>query len=219
MKCDFHIHTHYSYDSTSSPKEIVDRAVQKGINCLVITDHEEVEGAKKAVEYAFNKSVLIIPGIEVKSRKGDILGLNVKEIIPAGLSVKETIKKIKEQGGMAIIAHPFSMFFSFKGDIKDFLEDIDGVEVFNAAIFSSENKRALEFVKKYNLAFTVGSDSHSSDSIGRAYLEIPGDNLSIEEVLLAVKNKKGKICGKEISFFEKITDHAKRGFSKFKLLC
>jgi predicted metal-dependent phosphoesterase TrpH len=219
MKCDFHIHTYYSYDSNSLPKEIVEKALQKGLDCLAITDHEEVGGAKEVMECALGKPILIIPGIEVKSRKGDILGLNVREIIPAGLSVKETIKRIQGQGGMAIIAHPFATLYHFKGDLKDFLGEIDGIEAFNAAIFSSENKRALEFAKKNNLAFTAGSDAHFPDSVGNAYLEIPGDDLSIEEVLLAVKNKKGKICGKEISFFGKITDHVKRNLSKFKLLC
>ena len=219
MKCDFHIHTHYSYDSNSLPKEVVEKALQKGIDCLAITDHEEVGGAKEVMEYAFGKSILIIPGIEVKSIKGDILGLNVREIIPAGLSVKETIKRIQEQGGMATIAHPFATFYHFKGDMEDFLGEIDGIEAFNAAIFASENKRALEFVKKHDLAFTAGSDAHFTNDIGNAYLEIPGDNLSVEEVLKAVRDKKGKICGKEISFFGKITDHVKRNISKFKLLC
>jgi len=219
MKCDFHVHTRYSYDSNSLPKEVVETALQEGIDCLVITDHEEVEGAKKVIEYAFGKSILIISGIEVKSRKGDILGLNVKETIPAGLSAKETIKRIQEQGGMAIIAHPFSFLYSFKGDLEDFLGEIDGIEAFNAAIFASENKKALEFAKKHDLAFTAGSDAHFINDIGNAYLEIPGDNLSVEEVLKAVRDKKGKICGREISFFEKVADHAKRGLSKFKLLC
>jgi predicted metal-dependent phosphoesterase TrpH len=219
MKCDFHVHTCYSYDSTSLPKEVVETALKKGIDCLAITDHEEVKGAEEVMEYAFGKSVLIIAGIEVKSRKGDILGLNVEEVIPAGLSVRETIKRIKEQGGMAIIAHPFSFLYSFKGNLEDFRNDIDGIEAFNAAIFTSENKKALEFAKKNNLAFTAGSDAHSPDDVGNAYLEIPGDSLSVEQVLRAVRDKKGKICGREMSLFEKITDHAKRGLSKFKLLC
>ena len=149
MKCDFHIHSRYSYDSTSSPKEIVEKAFEKGIDCLAITDHETVEGVGKVMEQASGKPILIIPGIEVKSRKGDILGLNVKEAIPAGLSAKETIEKIKEQGGMAVIAHPFSFLYSFKGDLKSLLGEMDGIEAFNAAIFSSDNRRALEFAEKY----------------------------------------------------------------------
>lgn len=214
MKCDLHVHTCYSYDSTSLPKQIVDAAIQKGIDCLAITDHEEIKGASETIKYALNKSLLIIPGIEVKSREGDILGLNIEKTIPKGLSAKETIMRIKEQGGMAIIAHPFAMFYPFKGDLKDFLSDIDGIEVLNASMFSWENKKALNFVKKYNLCFTAGSDAHSPDLIGSAYLEIPGENLSIEQVLEAIKNKEGKLWGKEVNFFKRTIAYVKRSIAK-----
>lgn len=90
MKCDLHIHTSHSYDSNSPPKEMVRAA---GIDCLAITDHGEVKGSAEAQQFAFSLPILIIPGIEVKSKEGDILGLNVKKIIPNGLSAKETIKK------------------------------------------------------------------------------------------------------------------------------
>ncbi len=216
MKCDFHIHTHYSYDSTSSVQDIVKVAVSKKINCLAITDHNEVEGALEIEKYATKESILIIPGIEVKTKMGDILGLNVKTKISDGLSVKDTVKKIKEQGGIAIIAHPFSLFTPFEGSIGDFLEEIDGIEVLNASIFQRDNKKALEVAKKEGLSFTAGSDAHSPNFVGRAYMEIPGNNLSVEQVLRAVINKNGRPCGKEISFFEKIVDHSQRTITKLK---
>ena len=214
MKCDFHIHTYYSYDSTSSPKQIIETAIQKGIDCLAITDHHEVKGAVETAEYAADKSILIIPGIEIKSREGDILGLNIKEIIPDGLSAEETIKRIKERGGMAIIPHPFSKLCPFKKNLEEFLGKIDGIEVLNASLFSSENKKALDFARKNNLCFTAGSDAHFPNFVGRVYLEIPGENLSIEEVLKAVRNKNAKLGGKETGFFEKVIDHLKRGIAK-----
>ena len=219
MKCDFHVHTCYSYDSTSSPKQVVDVALEKGIDCLAITDHNKVEGAAEVIRYAQDKSILIIPGIEIKSREGDILGLGIEQIIPDGLSAEETIEKIKERGGLAIIAHPFGWPYAFKGDLKDFVEKMDGIEVFNAAVFPRANKKASEIVKKYNLAFTAGSDSHFPDSVGKAYLEIPGEKLSVKEVLKAVKDKKCKIGGKEVCFFEKIIDHIKRNINKLKTSC
>ena len=138
MKCDFHIHTHYSYDSTSSVQDIVKVAVKKKINCLAITDHNEVKGALEIEKYATKESILIIPGIEVKTKMGDILGLNVKTKISDGLSVKDTVQKIKEQGGIAIIAHPFSSFTPFKGRIESFLEEINGIETLNASIFQRD---------------------------------------------------------------------------------
>ena len=215
MKCDFHVHTRYSYDSISLPREVVDVAIQKGIGCLAITDHEETKGAIKAAEYAFGKSVLIIPGVEVKSREGDILGLNVKKAIQAGLSARETIKKIKEQGGMAIIPHPFAIVYPFKGDLKDFLREIDGIEVLNAALFNSENKKAMDLARENNLCFTAGSDAHFPNLIGKAYLEIPGENLSIEQVLKAVIDKNAEVKGKGTFFFERILNHTKRNIAKF----
>ena len=219
MKCDFHCHTYYSYDSAAKPEEMVNAALKKGINCLAITDHGEIRGAQKAIEYAKDKPILIIPGIEIKSKEGDILGLNIKEIIPNKLSAKETIKKIKELGGLAILPHPFGWFCNFKGDLKNLVSEIDGIEVLNASIFGLGNKIALDFAKKYNLPLTVGSDAHFPNFVGRAYLEIPGENLSIGEILEKIKNKEVKVGGKEASSLEKVIDHLKRNFTKmFKVL-
>ena len=217
MKIDLHVHTSYSYDSRSLPKEMVEAAIEKGMDCLAITDHGEIKGASEAIEYAKGKPILIIPGIEIKSKEGDILGLNIKKVIPNGLSVRETIKKIKTAGGMAIIPHPFGRFCSFKGDFKKLVNEIDGIEVLNASIFGPGNKKALSFAQKLNLPFTAGSDAHFPNFVGRAFLEIPRNNLSIEEILKQIKNKNVKIGGSEANFFEKIIDHLKRNLAKIKI--
>jgi predicted metal-dependent phosphoesterase TrpH len=216
MKCDFHVHSQYSFDSNASPKEIVDKALKEGIDCLAITDHSEVKGAFEAIEYAKGKPILIIPGIEIKSKEGDILGLNVREKIPDKLSAKETIKRIKELGGLVIIPHPFGFFCQFKGNLRELIKEIDGIEVLNGSIFGKGNKIAQEFAKENNLCFTVGSDSHFSNFVGKCYLEIPGENLSIKEVFEKIKNKEGKVLGKEANFFEKVIDHLKRNFVKIQ---
>ncbi len=214
MKADLHIHTSYSYDSTASPKKMVDAALRKGINCMAITDHNEVKGSLEAAEYAQEKPILIIPGIEIKSREGDILGLNIKRIIPGGLSAKETIEKIKEEGGLAIIPHPFGWICSFKGDLINLLKKIDGIEALNASIFGPGNKKALNLSEKYNLPFTAGSDAHEPNMVGKFYLEIPGDNLSIEEILNQIKNKNVKAGGLKVNFFERAIAHLGRNIAK-----
>ena len=118
MKCDLHIHSYVSHDSISSPKDIIKEAQRKGIDCLAITDHGEVKAFDEIKKYAQSINLLVIPGIEIKSDKGDIIGLNIKERIPEGLSVKETIKRIKEQNGFVIIPHPFFKYYKFKEDLN-----------------------------------------------------------------------------------------------------
>ena len=214
MKCDLHCHTFYSFDSNASPKEIVEAAIKKGIDCVAITDHDEIAGAQEAIELSKGKPILIIPGIEVKSKEGDILALGVKEKIPSKLPAKETIRKIKEAGGIAIIAHPFAFLENFKGNLKEIISEIDGIEVLNASIFGRGNKRAKDFAKKFNLPFTAGSDAHSKDFVGKAYLEIEGENLTVSEVLEKIKKKECKVKGKEANFLEKLISHLKRNFYK-----
>jgi len=216
MKCDLHVHTAYSFDSLSSPKEMVEAAIKNGIDCLAITDHDVIGGAREAVEYARGKPILIIPGIEIKTKEGDILGLNVKEVIPKNLSARETIKKIKEAGGIAIIPHPFGWFCSFLGNLENLIDEINGLEVLNSSIFGPGNKKSLSLAQKYSLPFTCGSDAHFPSFVGKCYLEIPGKNLSLEEVLQKIKNKEGKISGLETNFIKKVIDHLKRNLAKLK---
>lgn len=231
MKCDLHCHTSYSHDSTARPEEMVEAALRKGINCLAICDHGETKGARKAAEYAKDKPILIIPGIEIKSKQGDILGLNIKEIIPNKLPASETIERIRELGGLAAIPHPFGWSCSFKGDLENIIPERDNlgetdssqaplgtlaIEVLNASIFGRGNKKALAFSKNHRLPKTVGSDAHFPNFIGRVYLEIPGDNFSVEEVLDRIKKGAVTVHGREAEFFEKVIDHIKRNIAKLK---
>jgi len=214
MKCDLHIHTLYSYDSSALPKEMIDMALKRRINCLAITDHGQIKGAIEAIDYAKGKPILIIPGIEVKTKEGDVLGLNIREKIEDGLWAKETIEKIKKLGGMVIIPHPFALFYPFLGKIEEILELIDGIEVSNASVFGAGNKKALKLAEKFNLPFTAGSDAHFPNFVGKVFLEIPGENLSIEEILEKIKKREGKLGGKEAGFFEKFFDHVRRNMVK-----
>jgi len=217
MKCDLHIHTRYSFDSSSAPEAVIDTALKRGINCLAITDHSQVKGVMVAQEYARGKPIVIIPGIEIKSRAGDILGLNIKEIIPDGLSAQETVKRIKKSGGMAIIPHPFGFMSSFKrGILIDLIPEIDGIEVLNGALFRKNNEKALRFAQKHNLAFTAGSDAHTTKSVGGVYIEIPGEDLTVEEILVAIREKRGKVEGQEHGLGEKIIEYLKMLVAKLR---
>lgn len=220
MKADLHIHTNFSYDGLSSPQEMVASAISKGIDCICITDHHEIRGAIEALRFAFSKSILVIPGIEIRTKEGDILGLNVKKIIPGGLSAKETIIEINKLGGMAIIAHPFAWPRNFQGDLKGLFEQRSnffiGIEVLNASVPNFANKKALKFAQDFGASFIAASDAHETDFIGKAILEIPGDGLSAEEVLEEIKKRNVKLKKEKVGLFEKITRQTKRSLQKFK---
>jgi hypothetical protein len=216
MKADLHVHTNYSYDSISSPQETVKAALLKGLDCIAICDHGEIEGAIEAIKAAFDKPILVIPGIEIKSREGDILGLNIQKVIPNGLPAQETILEIKKAGGFVIIPHPFGFFCSFKGNLEDISQNIDAIETLNANIFKNNNQKALDWAQKHNLAISAGSDAHSPMFIGRAFLEIPGAKLSISQIFEQIKNKRTRALGKEINIFLKGIAFSQRTWAKMK---
>ena len=214
MKIDFHIHSNFSPDGFSSPEEIVDTAIERKIDCICITDHSQIQGAIRAMKHGFDKNILVIPGIEILSQSGDILGINVKKIIPDGLTVEETIKEIHKQKGMAVIPHPFNQpVGNFRGGEKEFLM-ADAIEVFNASVFRFVNKKAVNLSKKMNLCFTAGSDAHRAKFVGRGYLEISKNIISEKELIEEVKNKTGFIQGKILNFWETIENCLKVDIKK-----
>jgi len=219
MRADLHVHTSFSYDGLPTPKEVVDFAISKKIGCIAICDHGEIKGALQAMKYAKSKPIIVIPGIEIKSKEGEIIALNIKEEISSGLSAKETIEKIIEKRGLPVIPHPFDYFLPFWGIEKmvDFLKEKKvAVEVFNASIlFYTPNIQAKDFVEKFNLPFTAGSDAHSLNFIGKGYLELKEVN-SPEEVIELIIQRKVSFGFEPISFWEKIGDHLKRLIVKIK---
>lgn len=204
MKADIHIHTNFSCDGISSPAQVVRAAIEKNIQCIAITDHGQVKGAVEAMTFGFDKNILVIPGIEITTLSGDILGINVKKIIPNHLSAQATVKAIKEQGGIAVIPHPFDGVIGFWGRERGILDSgIDALEVFNATTpFRNGNKRAFEFSQENNLAITAGSDAHRADFVGRGFMEFSDAVSKEEDILAEIKNKNVKIQGASLNFLE-----------------
>lgn len=170
MKSDLHLHTSFSWDAVSSPENIVKAALRENLDCIAITDHNTTQGVKRALQAAQDEPLLVIPGIEISSKSGDIVGLNVKKDIPGGLSAQETITRIKKQNGLAIIPHPFHFFIGFK-NIFAIMHLMDGVEIFNAKVSYKANQKALDWGDTNDFSFTAGSDAHSSLSVGKAFVE------------------------------------------------
>ncbi len=171
LKVEFHCHTRYSKDSLTSPELLVKACHQKGIDRVVITDHNTITGAHAAQKL---DPELVIVGEEIKTTQGEILAVYVKEEIPAGLSPQETIRILKEQGAFISVSHPFDIYRGGHWKVDELLEIlpyVDAIEVFNSRCWSPEfNRQAQAFAKQHDIPGTVGSDAHAPLELGRSVL-------------------------------------------------
>jgi predicted metal-dependent phosphoesterase TrpH len=174
LKADLHIHTQYSMDCSTTLEQVIQACQKKQINCIAIADHGAIEGALKLKQIA---PFLVIIAEEVLTTQGEIMGMFLKELVPSGLSMEESILRIKKQGGLLCAQHPFDKFRSdaLKKEVMDEIAgQIDLVEVFNARNpLLSTSRQAREFAGKHHLPGSAGSDAHSPSEIGNAYVEMP----------------------------------------------
>src|SRR5258708_13138559 len=105
IRCDLHSHTYYSHDSVLKPEQFVAACLKNGINCIAVTDHNEVEGGKIIQKVGPFQGII---GEEIRTKDGEISGLFLKKRIPPNLGAEETIAEIKAQGGLVYIPHPFA---------------------------------------------------------------------------------------------------------------
>ena len=126
LKIDFHVHTCYSGDSSITLKEVVSFAKKQGLDGVAITDHNTLKGAQKLK----TNEIIVVPGIEVSTSQGHLLGINVTTAIPAKLDMEESIRKIHEAGGIAIAPHPTAFY---KSPPTRNVTSYDAVEVINAS--------------------------------------------------------------------------------------
>lgn len=159
---------------------------------MAITDHGTIEGAIRVKEIA---PFPVIVGEEVLSTAGEIIGYFLTENIPSGLTPSQVMTRIREQGGLVCLPHPFDGLGRnpLDGDERrKLLDSIDIIEVFNARSLRNNSGRAADFAAEHGLLQSAGSDAHSAVEVGNAYVEMPGFN-SPEEFREALRQ--GRIHG------------------------
>jgi predicted metal-dependent phosphoesterase TrpH len=170
---EFHCHTFRSKDSLLRPEELVNAARQRGIDRIIVTDHNTITGAREA--QALDPELFIM-GEEVMTTRGEILAAFVQEEVPPFLSPQETIGRFKEQGAFISVAHPFDEMRRGgwkENDLLEILQFVDAIEVFNSrCMFPSFNRRAKEFAEKHDIPGTVGSDAHAVFELGRSLMRL-----------------------------------------------
>ena len=186
-----HCHTYHSSDCLMTPRRLIEVCRARGIQRLCVTDHNTTRGA---FEIAAVAPDLVIPGEEIMTSQGELLALFVEREVPSGLEPRETIERLRAQGAVIVVPHPFDYHRGggwCEEHLRAVLPFVDAVETFNArSLFPGMNQRAAALAREVGLAAMVGSDAHSYAEVGRATMRMPAcrdaeqflENLSMAEL-------------------------------------
>jgi len=198
------------------PAEIVRVCQQRGVHRLAVTDHNAIRGALEAQALAPD---LIIIGEEIMTTQGELLAYFIKEEVPPGLTPTEAIARLRAQGAVISVSHPFDRLRHGawrKTDLVAIMPLVDAIEVFNArVIFPADNARALAFARDHAKPGTVGSDAHSYRELGRATLRWPQLDTSADLLAcLAHGERSTRLSSPAIHLTSTFAKHYKKWFRK-----
>lgn len=175
VRVDCHSHTMWSGDCTTTPDELRQAVQESAIDVLCITDHNVVAGAQRLAD---ELPCRVVVGEEVRVGSGEIIGLFVSERVPQGVAPAEAARRIRDQGGLVYIPHPFDPMRNClrPEEIDDLVAEglVDGIEGRNSKTsLESLNRRAVDYGRDHGLFIGAGSDAHVPGALGAAYVEMP----------------------------------------------
>ncbi|WP_255196294.1 PHP domain-containing protein [Halorarius litoreus] len=199
LQAELHCHSSLSYDGRDPVDLLLGQAKAVGLDALAVTDHDEIDASITAAKRAPDYGLIGIPGMEVTSEAGHVLALGIEELVPPGLPFDETLDRIRAQGGIAVIPHPFQK--SRHGVAAHItskqLAGADAIEVYNSRLLTGRsNRRAERFAAAHNCPMTAGSDAHIAEMVGQAVTEIDAEEPSVDAILDAVRDGRTSVMGK-----------------------
>lgn len=213
MKYDLHIHSCYSPDSYSKPKNIIEAAKKKGLTGIAVTDHYTIKGGLEAYKANQDPNFQVIVGMEAKTDCGDIIGLFLTKEIVSDKAL-EVIDEIHSQGGIVVLPHPLR---SHKLT-EEILQKVDAIEVFNSVNKPEQNEKAIELAKKYNKPMLAGSDAHLISEVGRCYNIFGGSNIKQEILTGKIELEKAYTSASKVFLASVNRARKKKNYAKIPYL-
>ena len=216
LSVELHTHSALSYDGRDPVEALLSRAQLASLDAIAVTDHDEIDASLRACELAPEYDLLGIPGMEVTSAAGHVLALGIEEAIPPGLTFRTTLDRIREQGGIAVVPHPFQESRSGVMDVisRSDLARADAIEVYNSRLLTGRaNRQAKRFAREHGLPMTAGSDAHIAEMVGRAITKVDTDERTVEAILQAIVDGRTTIEGRRTPWhisFRQAASGAKR---------
>ena len=199
LSVELHAHSALSYDGRDPVEDILERARSAGIDAVAVTDHDEIDASLDAAALAPDYGLVGIPGMEISSAAGHVLAFGIDELVPAGLSFDETLDRIRDLGGVAIVPHPFqtSRHGVARHISRDQLTSADAIEVYNSRLLTGlANRKAEKFAARRGLPMTAGSDAHIAEMVARAVTEVDTDERTPDAILDAVCDGRTSVVGR-----------------------
>jgi hypothetical protein len=170
-----------------SPAELVEAAVRLGLDLIAITDHDTMALAGEVAERGAAAGLAVVKGMEVTTAwpaQTHLLGWFLERPVSSGRPLEETVRAIHDQGGLAVLPHPFmpTYFASCQpGRLARLIEAevLDAVEVLHTAPTTASRRRRLEAFHRAHSdrlgARVGGSDCHfGGHDLGLALTRFPG---------------------------------------------
>jgi predicted metal-dependent phosphoesterase TrpH len=198
---DPHVHSAASYDGHDPVELLLEQAAAVGLDGIAVTDHDTIEASLRAAELAPEYGLVGVPGVEVSTAHGHLLALGVERRPAPRRPLDETVETVRDMGGVAVVPHPFQR--TRHGVRRRHIEDCDGLEVYNAWVFTGyRNRRARRFADDRGYTPVAASDAHSAPYIGRAYTDLAVEDaddvadVDREDVLAALDDGTTAVTGR-----------------------
>ena len=171
LRVDLHLHSYFSHDGQSSLEQLIERASERGLDRIALTDHNTFDGARQLSRMAPG---LAICGEEAKTREGEVIGLFITDRLPPYLRPEEVMDLIHEMGGLTYIPHPLDPHRShFRAErVADLADRIDIIETYNPWCNPAANHAAAKLAHDLDKVTATGSDAHSAEELGRSWMEM-----------------------------------------------
>jgi hypothetical protein len=174
FKIDLHVHTRNSGDNDADPEEVVEQAIERGLDGLVFTEHYSYEASQEAerLKEKYENTIMLLRGVEFSAQEGHclIFGVNTDRLAIKYAPVRDVVRIVSERGGVVIPSHPYRGGNSV-GDLIFDLPGIAAVEGCNGVNMHAMNVKAIQAAERLRLPYTGGSDAHEPREVGFCYTE------------------------------------------------
>jgi hypothetical protein len=209
FKIDMHVHTVLGGDSIIEPEQVVQRAIEVGLDAVCVTEHHSYSLSQPFEEIMRETGFPIFRGMEYNAAEGHLLIFGVKAgrgNLPPRLPIQSALDWVQRSAGVAIPAHPYQVDMMGrslgKGVLK--LKGLVALETLNGSLSPEENKKASNAASRLGIHGIGGSDAHGLHVLGRVYTLFPSPIRTEEELVAALKNGGHTPCWNDIYYSERI---------------